>query len=224
MAGTIVGEGKLKCWGTIKKGGLAGKECRRAVLVKDPVSGWGIPCDRCPDFHPLRKILSDLVESGEMSEEEILAAISKKKGEERVVKKTEISLPRNIGGKPKQALELVSRFDEAKKKIFAELFKKYFKGAFTRGGRCYNGQMEGNAYKILFIGYGKPLKVVMSAFESERYEFMICGTAFWSDPSCAPTKFSWVHITTRKEMVLFAQRAKKFFDDLGIEVSLEIKL
>ena len=79
MAETIVAEGKVKCRGTIKKGGLSGKECRRTILVKDPELGWGVPCDRCQEFHPLWKVLRDLVESGELDEKEILAAVSEQK-------------------------------------------------------------------------------------------------------------------------------------------------
>ncbi len=90
MAETIVGEGRVKCRGTIKKGGLSGKECRRAILVKDPELGWGVPCDRCQELHPLRKILRDLVESGELDEKEVLAAIlsRKEKEDKKVLDKT----------------------------------------------------------------------------------------------------------------------------------------
>ncbi len=75
--------------GTIKKGGLSGKECRRTILVKHPELGWGVWCDRCQEFHPLRKVLRDLVESGELNEDErkALAAVldqkEKKEGKMR---------------------------------------------------------------------------------------------------------------------------------------------
>ena len=79
MAETIVAEGKVKCRGTIKKGGLSGKECRRTILVKHLELGWSILCDRCPEVHSLLNILRDLVERGELDEKEVLAAISKQR-------------------------------------------------------------------------------------------------------------------------------------------------
>lgn len=238
MAETIVEEGKLKCQGTITKGGLAGKECRRAVLVNDPVLGWGIPCDRCPKFHPLRKILRDLVESGELDKEEILAVISDKKGNgrEEVDKNSAIRLPRGIGGKPKEALELAYRLEKAREKILEKLFKKYFIKAFTRDGKCYNQAMKNEAYEIFSIGYRKPLKVSLEAFEIGKYgeEFMISGKAFWGDPEkekdlpswkrSESEKFEWISIYSEEDVVAYAQQAMKFFTDLGIDVSLKVEL
>ncbi|PIR01605.1 MAG: hypothetical protein CO031_01910 [Candidatus Nealsonbacteria bacterium CG_4_9_14_0_2_um_filter_37_38] len=83
MAETIVENKRLKCPGIIKEGGLAGKACRRSLLVKHPELGWSIPCDRCSDPRPLLSILRDLIEQGELDEKEVLAAISNQKEKRR---------------------------------------------------------------------------------------------------------------------------------------------
>ncbi len=90
MAETIVEDGKQKCQGTIKKGGLSGKECRRTLLIKHPELGWSIPCDRCPEVHPLLNILRDLVERGGLDEKERedLATVLKERGKNMSLSET----------------------------------------------------------------------------------------------------------------------------------------
>jgi len=97
MAETIVAEGRLKCPGTIKKGSLAGKECRRTLLVKHPELGWCIPCDRSPDLHPLLSILRDLMKRGELDEREVLAIIQKENRRDAMQSKKIEALEKIIG-------------------------------------------------------------------------------------------------------------------------------
>lgn len=143
MAETIVVEGKMKCRGTIKKGGLSGKECRRTILVKDPELGWGVPCDRCQEFHPLRKVLRDLVGSGELDgkERKDLAAVSKQEEnkEEKMAKGPEFSRDP----------------EEHKKSIMAALQFLKFHGSIFHGNKLqgikkvvYYFSTDGSDYEV----------------------------------------------------------------------------